>query len=96
MAVDLSVGVTVSDIMYVKLDSKIVIISCNVISCPQCTCTITFGDENVGVFHTSLKIMNFISTSIITNILIVLRIRNPISSNYIVYFATTDSDNYTK
>jgi len=96
MTIDFSVGLIQTDQMYVKIDSKIALTSCSIISCSLCICNIIMGDPNIGIFYNTLKISNFVSISTIMNMLIVLRIKNPISSNYVISFASTDSDNFTK
>jgi hypothetical protein len=97
MSIGLTDGVINSDILYVNIDQAITVNTCNVLSCTNCTCLITMANPSQGIFSNNLKITNFGSSSTVTtSIIILLSIKNPISSNYILYFTTTDQSNYTK
>lgn len=90
-------GVYSSDVLYVNIDQAIAISTCNVISCSSCSCQITFADQSLGIFSNKLKITNFgTSSSLTSSIIIILSIKNPISSSYVLYFTATDSANFTK
>ena len=92
----LTYGVTSTDILLVTIDQAITIYTCNLISCSSCNCQITLASPAQGIFSNLLKITNFGSSSLTPSIIVILSIKNPISSNYVIYFVTTDSLNYTK
>jgi hypothetical protein len=90
-------GLAFSDFLYINIDQAVTVYTCNVISCANCSCQIVFSNPSIGIFSNQLKITNFGSLSTITSsLIIILAIKNPISSNYVLYFTTTDASNYTK
>lgn len=96
ISLSLTYGVVSSDILFASIDQAISVYSCSVISCPTCTCLTTTANPSQGVFSNLLKITNFAPSVLTSDIIISLSIKNPISSNYALYFTTTDSSNYTK
>jgi hypothetical protein len=90
-------GLAFSDFLYINIDQAVTVYTCNVISCANCSCQIVFSNPSIGIFSNQLKITNFGSLSTMTSsLIIILAIKNPISSNYVLYFTTTDASNYTK
>lgn len=97
-SLNLAVGVKQSDSLYCTIDQDINVFSCNILSCSSCLCTITQANPSLGLFYNSLKVTNFgsSSTDITMNIMLLITVRNPIKSNYTVFFTTVDSHNFTK
>jgi hypothetical protein len=96
VSVSLTYGVITTDILFVNVDQAITVYTCSVISCATCSCIATFANPSLGVFSSLLKITNFAPSALTSDIIVSLAIKNPISSNYLLYFATTDAYNYTK
>jgi len=94
-------GVVANDYLYGSIDQAIAVTACSVISCSNCSCVITVANPTLGNFNNKIKITGFdinnsSSTALVQSVVISLGIRNPISSDYILYFTTTDQYNYTK
>lgn len=94
-SINLSYGVISNDILYCTIDQAITVYSCTLLSCLSCTCVVIAANPSLGYFSNTIKVSNF-GTTLISNMVILFSIKNPISSNYVLYFTTTDQANYTK
>ena len=99
-AISLTVGVNQTDVLYLRVDQAITVNNCSVLTCPSCSCTITAANANQGILYSSVKVTSFpvvgSGTVLTTSVGVMLSVRNPIASGYIIEAATTDSSNYTK
>ena len=100
LTITLSVGVNSTDQLYLRVDQAIVVNNCSVLSCSSCTCSVTAANANQGIYYSSVKVISFPVASSVNNIakevIVMLGIKNPISSGYTIFSTSTDSQNYTK
>ena len=95
-SITLSVGIVSSDYVFIQINQAITVYGCSVVGCSTCICTLTKANPSTGLFYSMIKLSSFTNTSATTQINVVINIKNPITSNYTLLFATTDINNYTK
>lgn len=95
-SITLSVGIVSSDYVFIQINQAITVYGCSVVGCSTCICTLTKANPSIGLFYSMVKLSSFTNTSATTQINVVINIKNPITSNYTLLFATTDINNYTK
>ncbi len=93
-------GVNSTDSLFIKVDQAITVNNCTTTTCSTCACSITARNPSAGLLYNTIKISNFpfaaLTTDFSYSITVLLGIKNPISSGYVLSIATTDSQNYTK
>lgn len=68
---------------------------CRVLSCSICSCAITGANASAGVLFSRVKISSFGGGSS-SSVVVMLGVKNPIASGYLLELATTDANNFTK
>jgi hypothetical protein len=96
----LSVGLNSTDQLYLRVDQAIAVYNCSVLSCSGCSCAITPANSALGLYYSIIRVAGFplaaSSSALSLNLIILLSVKNPIASGYVVSAASTDSLNFTK
>ena len=96
----LSFGLNSTDQLYIRVDQAIEVHNCSVLSCSGCVCTVTTANVTQGVFYSSIKVTSFpvasSASTVVKEVIVMLGVKNPISSGYTISATTTSSLNFTK
>jgi hypothetical protein len=82
-SMSLSVGIVASDFLFIQINQAIEVYSYSVVGCSSCICLLTKANPSIGLLYSLIKVSSFSSTtgSAITELSVVINIKNPISSN---------------
>lgn len=95
LTITLNVAVTSSDYLLVSFDQAITLYNCTVAGCTGCQCALTAADPASGRVMGEVRASSFPSAGL-TSLILLVGVKNPIASGYLLSLSTLNSNNYKK